>query len=48
MRPLTCWMDFMVAPFGSTTVESMARLLGRPMMEEEDADVDGATWTTSR
>jgi hypothetical protein len=38
-------LDFMVAPFGSTTVETMARfVLGRPIMEEEDADVDGATW----
>ena len=46
MSPWT-WsdLDFMVAPFGSTTVETMARfVLGRPMMEEEDADVDGATW----
>ena len=38
-------LDFMVAPFGSTTVATMARfVLGRPMMEEEDADVDRATW----
>ncbi|MGB1072584.1 MAG: SPOR domain-containing protein [Flavobacteriales bacterium] len=38
-------LDFMAAPFGSTTVETMARfVLGRPMVEEEDADVEGATW----